>query len=107
MRMQYSGYNQRFRSETLRSTLKAYDEIKRKDSEGIEPMYRKKSWKMESREKNKRMKKSSWFRKGGYRSVMFIPATPSSGLKKQYEAIIKDSKIPIKVVERSGTTIKQ
>ena len=42
-----------------------------------------------------------------YRSVMFIPATPNSGLRKLYEAIIKDSKFPIKVVERSGTTIKQ
>ena len=107
MRMQYSGYNQRFRSETLRSALKAYEEIKRKDSEGLKPMYRKKDWDMESREKDKRMKKSSWFRKGGYRSVMFIPATPNSGLRKLYEAIIKDSKFPIKVVERSGTTIKQ
>ena len=107
MRMQYSGYCQQFRAETLRSALKAYEEIKRKDAQGIQPMYRDKRWHMEEREESKRMKKSGWFRKGGFRSVMFIPATPNSRLKKQYEAIIKESKIPIRVVERSGTTVKQ
>ena len=106
LRMQYSGYNQHFRTTTLNSALKAYDEIKRKDREGIQPMYRNKNWRKESREKDKRNKKTQWFRKGGYRSVVFIPCTPGSVLKRKYDEIIRKSKIPIKVVERSGTTIK-
>ena len=107
LRMQYSGYSQRFRTTTLKSAIKAYKEIKRKDKAGIQPMYRKKSWRKEGREIEKRRKKSNWFRKGGFRSVVFVPATPGSTLRKKYEEIIQKSKIPIKVVERSGTTVKQ
>ena len=107
MRIQYSGYDRGFRAATLRSALKAYEEIKRKDRHGIRPIYRKKEWNQEAREKSKRTKKRQWFRKGGYRSVVFIPATPKSVLKRKYEEIVKKSGIPMKVVEKSGTTIKK
>ena len=60
-------------------------------------MYKKKSWRKERREIGKRRKKSNWFRKGGHRSVIFVPATPGSALRKKYEEIIQKSKIPIKV----------
>jgi len=38
--------------------------------------------------------------------VVFVPATPKSKLKQLYEKVISDSKIPMKVVEKSGPTIK-
>ena len=106
-RMQYSGYDQRFRSEVLRSALKGYREIERKDREGVQPRYREKNWMKGTREAQKRRKKSRWYKKGGYRSVVFVPATPKSELKKSYQEIIKKSKVPIKVVEMTGTTIQQ
>ena len=37
MRMQFSGYDKRFRMETLKSALKGYAEIEKKDKEGIQP----------------------------------------------------------------------
>ena len=106
-RLQYSGYNKRFRCEVLKSAIHAYKTIRDKDKNGIQPLYRTRSWKKEEREKEKKKKKTGWFRKGGYRSVIFVPTTPGSKLKKLYEDTIKENKVAIKVVERSGTTIKR
>ena len=38
--------------------------------------------------------------------MIFIPTTPQSKLKLQYEEIIKESKIKMKVIERRGQTLK-
>ena len=107
LRMQYSGYERQFKAQTLKSALKAYKEIVKKDADGSQPMYRDKNWKKDMREKNKRKKRSGWFRKGGYRSVLFIPSTPGSELKRRCENIIKASKTEIKIVEKCGRTLKQ
>ena len=40
LRMQYSGYDKQFKAETLKSALKAYKEIVKKDRNGTQPMYR-------------------------------------------------------------------
>ena len=41
------------------------------------------------------MKKGTWFKKGGYESVVFIPATLRSELKKKYENEIKKTDLEI------------
>ena len=105
-RVQYSGYNKQFRCEVLKSAINAYKKIKEKDRNGTQPMYRKRDWRKEEREKEKKKKRTGWFRKGGKRSVIFIPATPKSKLKKLYEDAIRKSELPISVVERSGITLK-
>ena len=105
-RLQYSGYKRKFRKEVWRSAIKAYKEIKAKDARKETPMYRKKTWKRKERERNKRTKKTGWYKRGGYKSIIFVPATPSSALKKRYEKILKESELGIKVVERSGTKLK-
>ena len=83
LRMQYSGYSQIFRTTTLKSAIKAYKEIKRKDREGIQPLYRKKSWMKERREIEKRRKKSSWFRKRGIQERSFRASYPRIGSEKE------------------------
>ena len=105
-RVQYSGYNKKFRCEVLRSAIKAYKTIRHNDKIGLIPMYRTRQWKKEQREKEKRKKKTQWFKGNGAKSVVFVPATPNSKLKKLYEEAITKSKIPIKVVEKSGPTLK-
>ena len=105
-RLQYSGYNKRFRCEVLKSAINAYKTIRDKDKSGTQPLYRTRSWKKEEREKEKKKKKTGWFRKGGKKSVIFVPTTQGSKLKKLYENTIKENKVDIKVVERSGTTLK-
>ena len=105
-RMQYSGYNKRFRAEVLHSAREAYKEITRKDKQGEQPLYRPKQRRQRERKEQRRNKKSNWYKKGGNMSVLFIPATPTSKLKKMFEEEIRQSKLGIKVVEKSGRSIK-
>ena len=82
MRMQYSGYDKNFRTQVLKSGLNAYENIKTKDQTGEQPMYRSKEWKRNERKKKKRQKKNDWFKKGGYKSVLFIPPPLSQNSRK-------------------------
>ncbi|KAK3753663.1 hypothetical protein QZH41_010139 [Actinostola sp. cb2023] len=52
--------------------------------------------------KEKKEKKRSWYKRGGYKSVIFVPATPDSQLKKELEQDINESGVKIKVAERAG-----
>ena len=108
-RLQYSGYSEKFRSIVVHSALKAYDTIKQKDRDGIEPLHRPKHWKQEEREQKKINKKENWYRtsNSNAKSVMFVPCTPGSTLKKKYEDILKQSNIEISVVEKGGTPLLQ
>ena len=105
-RMQASGYDNKTRLQVLKSALKAYDNIKQKEQSGIRPMYRKKTWRPHERRKEKLEKKRNWYTKGNYEAVMFLPATPNSELKKLYVEEIEKRGIRIKIVEKSGTKIK-
>ena len=104
--MQYCGYSRNFRAQIVDSALKAYDKIKEKSDKKIVPMYRPKSWKRLERLKQKKEKKKTWYRKGGYDSVVFIPPTPNSHLKRLYEKEIRKTSFKIRVVERAGKSIK-
>ena len=58
--------------------------------------------------RGKRRKRSNWFRgKGGNESVIFLPTTPGSVLKKRYEKVISQAKMGIAVVEIPGDTLKK
>ena len=105
-RMQFSGHTQAFRTLITKSAIKAYREIERKDKEGIEPMYRNKSWNREERNIKKRERKEGWFKTKGEESVIFIPATPKSELKTRIENKVKERKMKIRIVEKGGTQIK-
>ena len=106
-RLQFSGYGQVYRAQLLKSALSAYDSIVRKDAEGIEPMYRPREWNKESREEEKRAKKENWFKKGGAETVIFVPNTPGSELKKRYMKAIQNSDVrTVKVVEGTGRSSK-
>jgi hypothetical protein len=105
-RMQFSGYNQSFRTMVTRSALKAYKEIKAKDESGVAPMYRQKSWNREERERKKKEKKEGWFKSKGEETVIFVPATVRSELKKRCEKVVKDRGMKIRIVERGGVTLK-
>ena len=41
-------------------------------------MYRPREWRNKERAREKRKKQESWYTKGDYDSVIFIPATPKS-----------------------------
>ena len=89
------------------SALSAYNKIKTSDLLGERPMYRRKDFRKEERKKEKEQKKKNWYKKGGYESVIFVPATPGSVLKKSLDDDIRASGVKIKLVERAGENLKQ
>ena len=117
LRMQFSGYEEDFRMDVVRSAIKAYEKIKCKVQKGERPLYRTKQWRMKERVKEKRKKKTTWY-KGNrkteknkmekeYKSVIFVQPTKGSILKNKYEDVIRKSKCEVKVVERAGRNIRQ
>ena len=106
-RLQYSGYDQRFRAEVVRSALKAYNRLIELDASGEQPLYRPRSWKQLERAEERRGKREIWYRKGGFDSVIFVPATPRSQLRNQFMREIKETGFKINVVEQSGVTLKR
>ena len=83
-----------------------YETIKQKAEACLRPVNRTKEWKREERRKDKDQRKRLWYQKGGYDSVLFVPVTPKSKLKKMYQREIKQSGIRIRVVEKCGRTLK-
>ncbi|PFX34698.1 hypothetical protein AWC38_SpisGene381 [Stylophora pistillata] len=106
-RLQYSGYNQKFRTEVVRSALKAYNRMIELDASGEQPLYRPREWKRIERDQKRREKRESWYRKGGFDTVIFVPATPASELKNRYMEEVKGAGLKVKVVEQSGVTLKR
>ena len=82
-RMQSSGYDHRFRLEVLKSALNAFEQKKDEDKSGRKKMYRERTWNRDERRKQKLQRKKNWFGSSQVESVLFIPATPNSTLKRR------------------------
>ena len=116
LRMQFSGYGETVRKEIVRSAIKAYESIKKKVAEKERPLYITKTWRQKERLKDKRKKKTNWYKKekGGkqddekqYKSVLFVQPTRGSVLKQKYEQVIGRSRCNVKVIERAGRSVCQ
>ena len=106
-RMQYSGYSQTDRVTVYRKAKKKYENMVVSDMNGCIPLYRSKFWNREERDQKMKEKRRSWYSAGGYETVMFVESTPKEELAKKYRQILKEYGLSIKVVEKSGTTMKQ
>ena len=104
-RMQAGGYDKEFRFQVLKSAVDAYETKKEAESNGGTPLYRPRGWRRCERRREREKKKGDWFKKGNKESVMFIPATPNSELKKKIQEEVDRSGFRIKVVEKSGTRL--
>ena len=80
-----------------------------RDANGEAPMYRSREWRCLQQSPEKQRKCENWYKKSGYDSMIFVPATPNSTLKHQYQERIhvEDSSFKIKVVEQTETTLKR
>ena len=105
-RLQFSGYNKEFRYDIYNSAKKAHQKMVEDAAKEIRPIHRPKTWKRDERKQEKKKKKRTWYKTGGAESVLFVPCTPNEELKKKYEKEIKKSGFEIKVIEKSGTKIK-
>ena len=107
LRMQYSGYNKKFRYEVVDSAVKAYRARQEAELKGERPMHRLKGWKRDERGVEKTGKRDDWYKRGGDEAVIFMPATPGSQLQKKYQSEIRNQGYKIKVGKKTGTTLKK
>ena len=70
------------------------------------PLYRPYDWNRDERDKAKRNKVGSWYLKGGYESVIFVPSTPDSILQQRYQSEVNRHGLRIRVVEKAGRSVK-
>ena len=63
-KMQNSGFSEEFRRDCLHSGLNGFEKQKEADRRGETPLYRPRGYQKSLRVKNKKEKKSSWFKKG-------------------------------------------
>ena len=81
-RMQYSGYDQQQRVQVYKKAKRRFENIIEKDKKGECPMYRSKCWERVRRDREKADMKKTWYKKGGYETVLFVDATPNNELAK-------------------------
>ena len=105
LRMQYSGYSEKFWYEVVNLRLSRARE--KADREGERLLHRPKEWRREEREQERVIKRSNWYKKSGNEAVIFLQATPKSQLQKRYQEEIKRQGFKIKVVEKAGVAIKK
>ena len=105
MRLQYSGYDKKFRYDVLTTAMAAYKKTKEDEEEDGIPMYRPKEWRKDERRKSKEAKRQNWYKRGGHKSVIFVPSTPNSELLNKMKEKIEESGIKIKLVEKAGRSL--
>ena len=101
-RLQFSGYSQAERVTVYQKEKRRYESILQSKT----PMYRSKFWNRSKRMQEKKEKRKNWFRAGDCETVMIVECTPGAYLAKQYEKILKDYDLNIKVVEKAGKTLR-
>ena len=105
-KLQFSGYSKKFRYHVADSGIKAFRHLIIQATEGIRPINRPRNWNKEERERQKKEKKTRWYKRDGFESVMFIPATPDGKLRKIYQQKVTEKGFLIKVVEMLGKKVK-
>ena len=105
-RMQHSGYSKKQRISIYRKAKEKYDRKVQQHNQEEEPMYRGKWWNLEERTKQKKSKKN-WYKKDGSEAVFFVNATPNGSLANACANVFKNAGLRVKVVERTGRTIKR
>ena len=103
-RMQASGYDHEFRLEVLKSAKKAYEKLKERENQGG-MLHRPRTLNRIERRKERLEKKKNWYGTTKYETVLFVPATPNSELQQKLQDKANESKVKMKVVERSGTKL--
>jgi hypothetical protein len=106
-RMQYSGYSKKQRVTIYRKAKEKYDKKIQQQNENGEPLYKGKWWNLEERTKQKKLKKTNWYKTDGSEAVFFVSATPNRSLAKACSEEFKQAGLKVTVVERTGATMKK
>ena len=116
IKMKNSGDNKNYRIQILKSALNAFDKMLEEDKNGTKPLFRNRDWNRENRLKSKENKRNNWYKTGTkpgktFKSILFVPPTPGSGLLKELkireEELNKNNRERIKIVEKGGLKIEK
>jgi len=105
-RMQFSGYKKEFRYQVVKSAINAYQIMLDEEINGVRPMHRPKEWQKHQRAREREGKSKNWLKGTKFESLIFIPATRNSELQKEMQKKVNNSGIRIKIIERTGTSLK-
>ena len=103
-KMQLSGYNQEDRVSVYRKAKKIFAE--KVNGAKVYP-HKDKFSRQKEQTREKLHQKKTWFAKGKYKSVFYVDATPNSHLAKQCQKALNKCDVPIKVMEKTGDSIKK
>ena len=108
-RMRDSGYPERYRAEVIQSGLKGYEKMLEVEKTGGRPVNRLKKTNREER-RQKLQKKDTWYKEGGFSTVLFVPCTPGGILCKHLKEIEtrgrEDRQWRVKIIEMGGQTLQ-
>ena len=109
-RMKVAGYPEKYRKEILKHALGIFDKKWEDHRNGIQPIYRPKTWKKGERKRAKANKKLNWATKGGYIAPIFVPTTPGGTLMKMMREVAESEAkegVKFKIMEVGGKTLKR
>ena len=106
-RLKESGYGAAKRLKVLQDGMKAFENQVERDRNGTCPLYRPKGYDKINRRNKKAVSRMGWYRP--HDTVVFIPPTPYSELKRQLQQIANKTEeecgIKVRLVERSGSKL--
>ena len=107
-RMKESGYGAEVRLRVLQDGCRAFEKQVQRDSEGSCPLYRPKGYQQDKKRRKKALSKVAWYRPQN--TVLFIPPTPNSELKKRLQTVAnktaEESGLRVRIVERAGSRLQ-
>ena len=105
-RLRDSGYRQ----EVIQSVLRGWEKMVEEQEAGQRPINRARSWQEAERRKEKERKKTTWYKSGGYSTVIFCPRTAGSELAEKWRELEEKGAESrgwrYKVVEQGGRQIR-
>ena len=106
-RMQYSEHMNDERLQVYKRAKGRYLKMLQDHRDSKNPLYRSNYWKKDERYNEKLRKNRDWCKQGGFASVIFVDATRGEELIKTFETVIREVKLPIRIVERSENSMKE
>ena len=103
-KMQFSGYEKDERIKVYKRAKKIFEG--RIEKSEVYP-HKNKFSKIKEQTREKLQQKKAWYAKRKYKSVFYVDTTPNNHLAKQCQQILDKCEVPIKVMEKTGESIKK
>ena len=103
-KMQFSGYEKDERIKVYQKAKRCFEENLRTSE--IYP-HKDKFLRIKEQTRKKIYQKKLWYAQGKYKSVFYIDTTTNSYLARQCQQVLDQYEVPIKVMEKTGSSIQE